>query len=91
MQQGMDTSPVQHWTQGLARVAQTAIGGWQAGKAERDEKKARAATNQKIAAALMPGAEPDLGAFTELGSDPWAADNPIVAALLQERISKRSP
>src|SRR4051794_17281324 len=29
MQQGMDTSPTQHWTQGLARLAQGALGGYE--------------------------------------------------------------
>ena len=38
MQQGMDSSPVQHWSQGVSRLAQALIGGYEANKADREFK-----------------------------------------------------
>lgn len=43
MKQGTDASPVKHWTQALARVLQGGMGGYFAGKAEREEKENQAA------------------------------------------------
>jgi len=40
LQQGTDTSPVQHWTQGAARVAQALLGGYQMGEHEREGREA---------------------------------------------------
>lgn len=42
MQAGMDTSPVEHWTQGASRLASALVGGWSASKADADEKAADA-------------------------------------------------
>lgn len=49
MKAGMDYSPVQHWTQGLNRVAQAMIGGYEARQADDEEKAGRAAVT-----GLMP-------------------------------------
>lgn len=38
LQQGMQTGPVGHWSQGLNRVVQAMLGGWQLGELERKEK-----------------------------------------------------
>jgi len=38
MQQGTDASPVGHWTQGLARVVQGGVGGYQMGQANQGQK-----------------------------------------------------
>jgi hypothetical protein len=43
MAQGTDASPVKHWTQALARVLQSGMGGYLAGKADREEKENAAA------------------------------------------------
>lgn len=39
MMQGADTSPVQHWTQGAARVAQSVIGGMELNREDQKEQK----------------------------------------------------
>lgn len=44
LRQGADTSPVQHWTQGLARVLQAGVGGWQAYRADEDDRRREAQT-----------------------------------------------
>lgn len=38
MGQGMQQRPIQHWTQGAAKIAQALTGGFMAGKTDRDEK-----------------------------------------------------
>lgn len=48
LKSGMDYSPVQHWTQGLARLAQALVGGYEAGQADKQEK----ANNEALASAL---------------------------------------
>src|SRR5574343_1738805 len=50
MRQGMDTSPVAHWTQGAARVAQAMLGGMALARADQSEK----AAGKKLADALVP-------------------------------------
>lgn len=59
LKNGMDYSPVQHWTQGLARVAQALVGGYEEGKldkAERANAAADSATSQALVAQLLGGA-----------------------------------
>lgn len=53
MQQGVDTSPVQHWTQGAARMAQALVGGNMM-QAERD---ADESANRNAMAALLGGGQ----------------------------------
>lgn len=48
LKSGMDFSPVQHWTQGLARMAQALVGGYESGQIGKEEK----ASNEAIANAL---------------------------------------
>jgi len=48
--QGTDTSPVQHLTQGLARMAQAGLGGYMRGKAVRDRDSAREAMLRGLSA-----------------------------------------
>lgn len=52
--QGTDYSPVQHWTQGAARVAQAMLGGWEERKAN-DAEKANAAEDSSIMSGLVGG------------------------------------
>jgi hypothetical protein len=42
LQQGTDASAVKHWTQALARVLQSGMGGYLSGKVDREEKEAAA-------------------------------------------------
>jgi hypothetical protein len=62
LKQGMDTSPVQHWTQGMARALQGAVGGLERGRAEFDDKQNEAAQNSALAAMLGGAATPPAAA-----------------------------
>jgi hypothetical protein len=53
MQQGMDYSPVKHWSQGAARVTQALLGGYEGYRADEAEKTNRAAEAQLLAS--LPG------------------------------------
>jgi ParB-like chromosome segregation protein Spo0J len=55
MKQGGDTSPIQHWTQGLARLAQAGSGTYLASKVEREAKEQQSGTMKTIAEALAAG------------------------------------
>lgn len=58
---GSDASPIQHWTQGLARLAQGFLGGQSAGRAREAEQAGLAsagALDQQIAALLAGGGAP---------------------------------
>lgn len=57
MLKGTDTSPVQHWTQGLNRVAQALLGGYESNQIDKEEKAGQAAVAGD-AALLMGGASP---------------------------------
>jgi flagellar protein FlgJ len=48
MAQGMDTAPIGHWTQGLARMLQAGVGGYDAKKADQAEAEGRTAAQQKM-------------------------------------------
>jgi hypothetical protein len=45
---GVSTAPVQHWTQGAARVAQALAGGWMANQADTQERERDAATTRRL-------------------------------------------
>lgn len=52
MQQGSETGPVQHWAQGLARMGQSALGGYELHRADEEDKAERAKGNEMLIAAL---------------------------------------
>lgn len=52
---GMDTSPVQSWSQGAARVAQAALGAWDDIRADRAERANRAAESELLTGLLSAG------------------------------------
>lgn len=63
LKQGADASPVNHWAQGAARVAQAMLGGYMARKAGQDE----AAQNEALASVLsgaFNGSSPSVPAAT---------------------------
>lgn len=72
MSQGMDASPVGHWTQGLARVLQGGLGGYYQGSANRGEKEGQAAANTQLTQALNGGNLE--GAVGGMLSNPYSAD-----------------
>ncbi len=61
MMAGADTSPVQAWTQGAARVLQGALGGYEWGKLNREDKAARAELQN------LPGLEQGSSGATSSG------------------------
>jgi len=55
MEKGMDYSPVQAWSQGASRVAQSMLGGFESRQADESDK-ANAEANKQMIAALLGGA-----------------------------------
>jgi hypothetical protein len=83
--EGMDTSPVGHWTQALARVVQGGIGGYQQGAADRGEAEGRRDVNARLTRALTTKA-PLSETATSLMGNPWSEEtgqNLAVAAMKQ--------
>ena len=56
MMEGADASPVQHWAQGLARLGQGALGGYEMYQADQKDKETEAGNNAALIAALQGGA-----------------------------------
>ncbi len=65
-QAGANTSPVQHWTQGLARMLQAGVGTWEMNKAEKEEEVAKKERNAKLADALRRMGSGDSSGMHEL-------------------------
>src|SRR5574343_1207496 len=80
MRQGMDTSPIQHWTQGAARVAQAMLGGMELNRADESEK----AAGKKIADALIP----EMAAASPAASVPSPSGVARVAAAMPSTAGK---
>lgn len=75
MAQGSDTSPVQHWTQGAARIAQSLLGTYDMGQADKAERGARDASSERSKAllgALVGGDAPQ----SSMASIPVSAEAP---------------
>jgi hypothetical protein len=60
-QAGANTSPINHWTQGLARLVQAGVGSWQMDKAEKEEEGKRKERAQRLATALQKMQSGDMG------------------------------
>ncbi|MBI0475730.1 hypothetical protein D9601_10240 [Sphingomonas sp. MA1305] len=73
--QGMDTSPVGSWTQGLARVAQSLVGAMQQRRLDKASE-ANAADSNAVAKALASGS----------GNDPAGYDSTLLGAALNPYI-----
>ena len=80
MASGMDASPVGHWTQGAARVAQSLMGGLSMRKAEREEQEGRESARDMMTKALMGG---DKMALLE------ASQHPFMSAGGQQMIGQK--
>lgn len=86
MSQGMDASPVGHWTQGLARVLQGGLGGYYQGSANRGEKEGQAAANTQLTQALNSGnLESAVGGML---SNPYSADvgQKLATGIIAQRV-----
>jgi hypothetical protein len=70
---GMDTSPVGHWTQALARVAQGGLGGYEQGSADQGERDGRRDVNARLTKALTSKA-PLSETATSLMGNPWSEE-----------------
>lgn len=57
MQQGMDGAPIRHWTQGLAKLGQGALGGYEMYQADQKDKEAEA-EGAKAYLSLLQGGGP---------------------------------
>jgi hypothetical protein len=58
LESGMDTSPIGHWSQGLNRIVQAMLGGYQVGELERKEKEGQKAGDEALLGLLGPAEAP---------------------------------
>lgn len=87
MQNGMDFSPVGHWTQGLARVGQSLVGALQSSHADKAAE-ANKAYEDQIAQALLGGGDQASIAGRVL-TDPNLANLQPVAKMIYERANPK--
>jgi hypothetical protein len=55
MMEGTDASPIQHWAQGLGRMGQAALGGYEMYRADQKDKETETGNNAALIAALQGG------------------------------------
>jgi len=58
MMEGTDASPIQHWAQGLGRMGQAALGGYEMYRADQKDKETESGNNAALIAALQGGGVP---------------------------------
>lgn len=75
MQQGMDGAPVQHWTQGLARLGQGALGGYEMYQADQKDKESET-EGAKAYLSLLQGGGPTAPQAAPANPDPAPAPSP---------------
>lgn len=89
-QVGTDYSPVEHWAQGAARLANAAVGGWQERKANEAEKAGRASASEALNTFLSTD-DPDPKARVRnalvLAQNPWL-DEVTRSTVMQQAIPK---
>jgi hypothetical protein len=91
MREGMSADPVLHWAQGLGRMGQAALGGYEMYQADQKDKETEAGNNAALIAALGGGAPamPAPQSPTATPSMPMTSVNPqagaVPAALMGER------
>lgn len=86
---GMDYSPVGHWTQGLARVAQGLVGGIEERRAGEKEREGKKSAQEQLAAILAGGiGDDDQAAMLEYGSHPYA-NEAISGELLKRALPEK--
>jgi len=71
MAEGSDYSPIQHWSQGVARVFNAGLGAWQDARLRREEAANRKGSTDKIAA-ILAGLDPNTG--TLAGASPMGGN-----------------
>lgn len=76
--QGINTSPVGHWTQGLARVANAAAGAFRGGAADEAERTGRSDWQSRLASTLAgTGSGGATGATAPVAAVPAGAVSPV--------------
>lgn len=77
MQSGMDTSPIGHWSQGAARMAQALVGGMSQRKLDQQEAEGQQSARDAMTKALMGG---DKASMLDAIGNPWMdnASMPLV-------------
>lgn len=97
LKQGTSTEPILHWAQGLGRLGQAALGGYQMYQADQRDKEAESGTSAALIAALsggspgasMPSAQPTPQRPTASPQEPVSSVTPsagaVPAALTGER------
>jgi hypothetical protein len=73
MASGSDFSPVQHWSQGLARVAQALMGGLEARQARKAEEANMAHSQEVMGGLTQAGTQPTMEAAMRAATDPYAS------------------
>lgn len=85
MREGMSSEPVLHWAQGLGRVGQAALGGYQMYQADQRDKETESGNNAALIAALQGGggspAMPSPQRPTATPSAPMTSVNPQAGAV----------
>lgn len=91
MGQGTDTSPVQHWTQALARVVQGGVGGMWQNQARNSERSGQQAATEALKSALT-GSNPAAAVASGL-STPYGAQmlGPMAGQIVQSQIQQNTP
>jgi hypothetical protein len=87
MAAGMDFSPVQHWSQGAARVAQALVGNLENRRLDKAEA-ANSAYEQQILASLTQGGD---GAAIQALSSPYLSDGAKDGIKLQWQAAHKTP
>jgi hypothetical protein len=87
MREGMSSEPIQHWAQGLARMGQSALGGYEMYQADKRDKETEAGNYSALANALerysggSPSAQPSPQRPTASPSAPMTSVNPQAGAV----------
>ncbi len=91
MQRGMDSSPVGHWTQALARGAQGVVGAFQNDWADTAEREGKASGDKLIADALA--GKNTSQAIQGMMTNPWSSDTgrKLAVGQIQQRMQDESP
>lgn len=74
LESGMNTTPIASPWQGVARIAQSLVGGWSMGRADQAESEGRQSVKDAMAKALNGG---DKSALIEAASNPWMDNNSL--------------
>lgn len=95
LMEGTDSSPIQHWAQGLGRMGQAALGGYEMYRADQKDKETESGNNAALIAALQnygggaPSAQPTPQRPTASPQAPVSSVTPsagaVPAALTGER------